>query len=74
MSPDNNISSIARAEKVSASLMAGALGDSTGAIAGNLLGLMYPEQISSHPLLNELGGKHLIEKMATGLAKISLNY
>ena len=47
--------------------------DSTGAIAGNLLGLMYPEQVPAHPLLNELGGKHLIEKMANGLAAIDLN-
>jgi ADP-ribosylglycohydrolase len=41
--------------------------DSTGAIAGNLLGVMYPDDVFSHPLLSELGGRDIIAQLAIDL-------
>ena len=41
--------------------------DSTGAIAGNLLGVMYPNEVFTHPLLCNLGGRDIIEQLALDL-------
>jgi len=45
--------------------------DSTGAIAGNLLGLLYPDQVFEHRWSGELGGSDLISRSARGLASLS---
>jgi ADP-ribosylglycohydrolase len=42
--------------------------DSTGAIAGNLLGLMFPQQVAAHPLAAGVEGADLIERLARDLA------
>ena len=44
--------------------------DSTGAIAGNLLGLMFPDQVSSHPLHEKVECADLIERLARDLATL----
>jgi len=41
--------------------------DSTGAIAGNLLGVMYPEDVFAHPLLSDLEGRDIIAQLAIDL-------
>ena len=41
--------------------------DSTAAIAGNLLGLLYPDEVYAHPLLPKLGGRTIIEDISTRL-------
>jgi len=41
--------------------------DSTAAIAGNLLGVMYPDEVFSHPLLEHLEGKSIIQNLVTEL-------
>jgi len=41
--------------------------DSTGAIAGNLLGLLYPEQVLAHPWRRQIECADLIQRMATDL-------
>ena len=41
--------------------------DSTGAIAGNLLGVLYPYEVFAHPLLHNLGGRNIIEQLAVDL-------
>lgn len=41
--------------------------DSTAAIAGNLLGLLYPDEVNAHPLLPKLGGREIIEDISTRL-------
>jgi ADP-ribosylglycohydrolase/protein-tyrosine phosphatase len=42
--------------------------DSTAAISGNMLGLLYPEEVFAHPLIGELGGRDIIAPLAVGLA------
>ena len=42
--------------------------DSTAAIAGNLLGVMYPDEVFSHPLIKGLEGRNIIEDIAFKLA------
>ena len=39
--------------------------DSTAAIAGNLLGLLYPDEVHAHPLLPKLGGRKIIEDISS---------
>lgn len=41
--------------------------DSTGAIAGNMLGLLYPHQVFSHPWAGQVGGRDIIAKLAVDL-------
>jgi ADP-ribosylglycohydrolase len=41
--------------------------DSTGAIAGNLLGLLYPRQVFEHRWAKEVGGREIIAKLAVDL-------
>lgn len=41
--------------------------DSTGAIAGNMLGLLYPDQIFRHRWAKEVGGRDLIARIALDL-------
>ncbi|MDW3116926.1 MAG: ADP-ribosylglycohydrolase family protein [Roseovarius pacificus] len=41
--------------------------DSTGAIAGNLLGILYPDQVFAHRWKNEVGGADLILPLALDL-------
>lgn len=41
--------------------------DSTAAIAGNLLGLLYPDEVYNHPLLPKLGGRDILEKIVSEL-------
>lgn len=41
--------------------------DSTGAIAGNLLGILYPDQVFDHPWAKEVGGRELITQLACDL-------
>jgi len=41
--------------------------DSTGAIAGNLLGIFYPDQVLEHRWAREVGGRHLIGPLALDL-------
>ena len=41
--------------------------DSTGAIAGNLLGLLYPRQVFEHRWAQEVGGRDIIAKLAVDL-------
>ena len=41
--------------------------DSTGAIAGNMLGLLYPNQVFSHPWAGHVGGRDIIAKLAVDL-------
>lgn len=41
--------------------------DTTGAIAGNLLGLLYPRQVFEHRWGQEVGGRELIAKLAVDL-------
>ena len=43
--------------------------DSTAAIAGNLLGLLYPDEVYAHPLLPKLGGRTIIEDISGKLWK-----
>lgn len=45
--------------------------DSTGAIAGNLLGILFPEQVFSHPWAKEIGGRDLISSLALDLPQSS---
>ena len=42
--------------------------DSTAAIAGNLLGVMYPDEIFCHPLIKGLEGRNIIEDIVFKLA------
>jgi ADP-ribosylglycohydrolase len=42
--------------------------DSTGAIAGNLLGLLYPDEVMSHPWRRALECADLIRRLARDLA------
>ena len=42
--------------------------DSTGAIAGNLLGLLHPGETLAHPWRARLEGGDLVERLAAGLA------
>jgi ADP-ribosyl-[dinitrogen reductase] hydrolase len=44
--------------------------DSTGAIAGNLLGLLYPEEVMSHRWLREIECADLIDRLAIDLAVV----
>lgn len=44
--------------------------DSTGAIAGNLLGLMFPEQVRQHALHEKVECADLIERIARDLEKL----
>ena len=39
------------------------------AIAGNLLGLLYPDEVYAHPLLPKLGGRTIIEDISGKLWK-----
>jgi ADP-ribosyl-[dinitrogen reductase] hydrolase len=41
--------------------------DSIGAIAGNILGLLYPNQVFSHPWAGQVGGRDIIAKLAVDL-------
>lgn len=41
--------------------------DSTGAIAGNMLGLMYPSQVFAHRWSEELSGRDLVARLALDL-------
>jgi ADP-ribosylglycohydrolase len=41
--------------------------DSTGAIAGNMLGLQFPDQVFSHPWAAQVGGRDMIAKLAVDL-------
>lgn len=41
--------------------------DSIGAIAGNLLGILYPDQVLEHRWAKEVGGRHLIGPLALDL-------
>lgn len=41
--------------------------DSTAAIAGNLLGLIYPEEALTHPLCTQIEGADLIERITCDL-------
>ena len=41
--------------------------DSTAAITGNLLGVMYPDEVFSHPLLGGLEGKSIIKNLVAEL-------
>lgn len=41
--------------------------DSTGAIAGNLLGLLYPRQVFEHRWAQKVGGRGIIAKLAVDL-------
>ena len=43
--------------------------DSTGAIAGNLLGLMYPDEVMAHPWRREIECADLINRLARDLAE-----
>ncbi|PKP84515.1 MAG: hypothetical protein CVT80_07725 [Alphaproteobacteria bacterium HGW-Alphaproteobacteria-2] len=45
--------------------------DSTGAIAGNMLGLLYPEQTRAHPWAQTVECADLIATAARGLAALS---
>jgi ADP-ribosylglycohydrolase len=42
--------------------------DSTGAIAGNLLGLMFPDEVMSHPWRREIECADLINRLSKDLA------
>ena len=41
--------------------------DSTGAIAGNLLGLLYTDEVMAHPWRRAINGADLIDRLATDL-------
>ncbi|MFC3314182.1 ADP-ribosylglycohydrolase family protein [Falsigemmobacter intermedius] len=41
--------------------------DSTGAIAGNILGLLYPDDVMAHPWRHAINGADLIDRLATDL-------
>lgn len=41
--------------------------DSTGAIAGNMLGLLYPDQVFAHVWASQVGGRDIIAKLAVDL-------
>ncbi len=43
--------------------------DSTGAIAGNLLGLMFPDEVMAHPWRREIECADLINRLARDLAE-----
>ncbi|EYD74036.1 hypothetical protein Rumeso_04407 [Rubellimicrobium mesophilum DSM 19309] len=38
--------------------------DSTGAIAGNLLGLLYPQEVMAHPWRREIECADVMERLA----------
>jgi ADP-ribosyl-[dinitrogen reductase] hydrolase len=46
--------------------------DSTGAIAGNLLGLIYPSEVFEHRWANQVECRHLIERLSHDLVMASL--
>lgn len=41
--------------------------DSTGAIAGNMLGLLFPNQVFSHPWAQQVGGREMLAQLAVDL-------
>lgn len=41
--------------------------NSTGAVAGNMLGLLYPDQVFSHAWASQVGGRDIIAKLAADL-------
>ena len=43
--------------------------DSTGAISGNLLGLLYPEEVMQHPWRERVECADLIDRLARDLAR-----
>ncbi|WP_280985263.1 ADP-ribosylglycohydrolase family protein [Dichotomicrobium thermohalophilum] len=44
--------------------------DSTGAVAGNLLGLLYPDQVFEHPWSNQIECRDLILRLARDLVEV----
>jgi len=44
--------------------------DSTGAIAGNLLGLLYPDEVFEHPWSNQIECRDLILRIARDLVEV----
>ena len=44
--------------------------DSTGAIAGNMLGLIYPDEVFAHEWAGEVGGREIIARLAIDLVQV----